>query len=838
MRIRLVAIALSGLIGLVMVNAVISQDNNLHPTFPLLDTQGINVLESGEPISTMQTCGACHDTVFIASHSVHADAGLSTLGTINTERPWQNGIGWYGGWNPITYSQATTLENWAAELGWRHVGGGPLTEADSEMNCFVCHETAPNNAARTAALESGQLAWANTATLEGTGIVSVLGDSWEYNSTAFDTSGNLLSNYINIADPRDINCAQCHGTVETSAETPLSFDPFDPTQWHTFTTGQVFSAQRISNSGLNLANKTELARSWDVHAERVVNCADCHYSLNNPIFEAEPESNRPAHLEFDPRRLDNSDYLERPLHQFANGGAAYVESFPIFENAERACADCHDAVSTHSWLVYPERHMQALACETCHVPEVFAPALESINWTVIQSDGQPIRQFRGVNTSTDPALITGYEPVLLPDDNGRLAPYNVISAWYWVQGDPPQPVTQADLHEAWFDDRNYSAEILSTFDADSDGQIDESELLIDTEEKMEVIAERLHALGNDNPRIMGEAEPYAIHHNVTYGNWATAECSTCHSEDSRLAQPISLNTFTPGGVQPTLIGDNFNGTIQQNDDGSLYFVPSTSNVTRYVLGHDRVVWVDTVGMLIFLASLAGVVIHGGLRYFAARRLSQPTELELHEIYMYSIYERQWHWLQSAVIFGLLFTGLVIHRPDQFAMFSFQGIVLVHNALALILVINATLAAFYHLASGEIRQFLPEPRGFFGQMFAQAKYYLYGIFRREPHPFEKTRDRKMNPIQRLTYLGLLNVLLPLQVITGALMWGAQHVPGLTEFFGGLPLLAPLHSLISWLMATFIVIHVYMTTTGHTPLANIRAMIMGWDDVEIHSEAAGD
>jgi len=148
------------------------------------------------------------------------------------------------------------------------------------------------------------------------------------------------------------------------------------------------------------------------------------------------------------------------------------------------------------------------------------------------------------------------------------------------------------------------------------------------------------------------------------------------------------------------------------------------------------------------------------------------------------------------------------------------------------VVNAALAAFYHLVSGEIQQFLPEPRGFFGKMFAQARYYLWGIFHNEPHPFEKTPQHKMNPIQQVTYFGLLNVLLPLQVITGTLMWGTQHWPGWIERFGGLPFLAPFHSLIAWLLATFIVLHVYMTTTGHTPLANIQAMIFGWDEVETH------
>jgi thiosulfate reductase cytochrome b subunit len=115
------------------------------------------------------------------------------------------------------------------------------------------------------------------------------------------------------------------------------------------------------------------------------------------------------------------------------------------------------------------------------------------------------------------------------------------------------------------------------------------------------------------------------------------------------------------------------------------------------------------------------------------------------------------------------------------------------------------------------------------MIVQAKYYLWGIFRGAPHPFEKQPERKLNPLQQLTYFGILNVLLPLQVITGALMWGAKQAPEFVNSLGGLPFLAPFHTLIAWLFITFIVAHVYLTTTGHTPLANIRAMMMGWDDV---------
>jgi thiosulfate reductase cytochrome b subunit len=112
------------------------------------------------------------------------------------------------------------------------------------------------------------------------------------------------------------------------------------------------------------------------------------------------------------------------------------------------------------------------------------------------------------------------------------------------------------------------------------------------------------------------------------------------------------------------------------------------------------------------------------------------------------------------------------------------------------------------------------------------FYLRGIFKGEEHPFEKTSSKKMNPLQQVTYLAILNVLLPLQGITGILMWGVQRWPEFANALGGLPFLAPFHTLVAWTFAAFIVMHVYLTTTGHTPLAGIQAMMMGWENLEIH------
>jgi thiosulfate reductase cytochrome b subunit len=352
-----------------------------------------------------------------------------------------------------------------------------------------------------------------------------------------------------------------------------------------------------------------------------------------------------------------------------------------------------------------------------------------------------------------------------------LAPYNLVSAWYWVYGDPVRPVPFAALQAAWFENDDYAPTIRTAFDTNVDGELTDDELIIDTEEKEMLIAERLQAHGIDNPYIAADVEAYAIHHNVTHGEWAINDCDTCHSSGSRLNTAIKMADRIPGNVEPTFIGNDsttLNGNLSRGENGALFYERQfdIAPTNLYVLGKSNVSLIDWLGALLFLGTVAGIVIHGGLRYLALRRMGAPEEPELQKIYMYTIYERQWHWLQTVVIFGLIFTGLVIHKPDMFSLFSFGGIVLVHNALALILVVNAALAAFYHLVSGEIRQFLPEPRGFFGKMFSQTKYYIVGIFRGEPHPFEKSPQHKMNPIQQITYFGLLNVLLPLQLNVSA------------------------------------------------------------------------
>ena len=196
--------------------------------------------------------------------------------------------------------------------------------------------------------------------------------------------------------------------------------------------------------------------------------------------------------------------------------------------------------------------------------------------------------------------------------------------------------------------------------------------------------------------------------------------------------------------------------------------------------------------------------------------------------IYSPYERIWHWLQAAAILTLMLTGINIHNPQRFNLFGFALAVQIHNVLGFLLIANAFLGMFYYVTTGTIRQFLPQPMDFVSLSMRQARYYVLGIFRGESHPLEKTTERRLNPLQQITYLVILNVLLPLQLITGLLMWSGQRWPGAVNFVGGLSTLALLHTAGAWLFATFVLAHIYLITTGSTPTAHLKAMILGYEE----------
>lgn len=198
--------------------------------------------------------------------------------------------------------------------------------------------------------------------------------------------------------------------------------------------------------------------------------------------------------------------------------------------------------------------------------------------------------------------------------------------------------------------------------------------------------------------------------------------------------------------------------------------------------------------------------------------------EMKKIYIYTRYERFWHWLQMLMIAILLVTGLEVH--GSFHLLGFEQAVIVHNFVGITWLIAFAFFVFWIFTTGEWRQYIPTTK----KIFEVARYYGYGIFKGEPHPVPKRKDAKHNPLQRLTYLGLAAMLLPAQMTTGVLYWTYNSWAKWGLDFPTLGMVALAHMALAFGVLIFLVIHVYMTTTGHTVFAHTKGMITGWEEVE--------
>jgi len=198
-----------------------------------------------------------------------------------------------------------------------------------------------------------------------------------------------------------------------------------------------------------------------------------------------------------------------------------------------------------------------------------------------------------------------------------------------------------------------------------------------------------------------------------------------------------------------------------------------------------------------------------------------------KVYIYKTFERFWHWTQAALIFILAITGFEINGAYQ--LFEYERAVNIHNFSAISLIVLIVFAIFWHFTTGEWRQYIPT----LNNLKAQVNYYITGIFKNAPHPTRKTILTKLNPLQRLTYLGLKLFLIPLMIITGIIYLFYRYPVG-GEIYSlnieSIKTIALLHTLGAYLMIAFVIAHIYLTSTGHSLTSNIKAMLTGWEELE--------
>lgn len=196
---------------------------------------------------------------------------------------------------------------------------------------------------------------------------------------------------------------------------------------------------------------------------------------------------------------------------------------------------------------------------------------------------------------------------------------------------------------------------------------------------------------------------------------------------------------------------------------------------------------------------------------------------MEKIYLYSRFERFWHWFQGALIITLIVTGFEIH--NTYSLFGFKTAFTIHNYAAWLWLVLYIFIIFWMAVTGEWRQYIPTLKKIFDVMM----FYGFYIFKGYPHPVPKSKRKKHNPLQRITYLVIVSFLVPFQIITGFVyyFYNQLNASGIEV---KLEIIAGIHTIGGFAFLIFLIIHVYMTTTGHTWLAHIKAMFTGWEHVE--------
>jgi Ni/Fe-hydrogenase b-type cytochrome subunit len=217
--------------------------------------------------------------------------------------------------------------------------------------------------------------------------------------------------------------------------------------------------------------------------------------------------------------------------------------------------------------------------------------------------------------------------------------------------------------------------------------------------------------------------------------------------------------------------------------------------------------------------------------------------------------RLWHWLNALTVFVMLMSGLMIFNahprlywgeyganPDR-AWLSIAG-----SRAAPAFPGWATIPSTYDLAGARSWHFLFAWLLVIPGLLFLAASLLNRHFRRDLAPRKEElaprhiwRDirnharlrfpvgeeaRDYNILQKLSYLGVIFLLLPLMVLTGLAMSPGMDAawPWLPDLFGGRQSARSIHFIVAMLILAFILVHLAMVLLAG-PINEIRSMITG-------------
>ena len=144
----------------------------------------------------------------------------------------------------------------------------------------------------------------------------------------------------------------------------------------------------------------------------------------------------------------------------------------------------------------------------------------------------------------------------------------------------------------------------------------------------------------------------------------------------------------------------------------------------------------------------------------------------------------------------------------------------HFFFAWLLVLNGLGYLVYAIASRHVRRDLVPTRTDWRGIGASIRDHL-----RFRHP-QGEAARDYNVLQKLAYLAVIFVLIPLIVLAGWAMspWLNSLLPGWVDLFGGRQSARSIHFIVAWLLVAFVAVHVFEVLVSGV-WNHLRSMVTG-------------
>lgn len=197
-----------------------------------------------------------------------------------------------------------------------------------------------------------------------------------------------------------------------------------------------------------------------------------------------------------------------------------------------------------------------------------------------------------------------------------------------------------------------------------------------------------------------------------------------------------------------------------------------------------------------------------------------------KLYFYPLWLRIWHGINALGIILLIITGISMQSGINSKFINFHIAVSVHNICGVIVTINYVFYFFTNMFTKNSKFYIVEPEGFLKRPIKQAIYYAWGMFHGMKPPYPLSEKRKFNPLQKYFYILVMYLAVPCVIISGIGLLFPEIIIENIYKFSGIYVTAVFHAAMGFFISMFLIIHLYVSTIGKSPLENFKGIITGW------------